>query len=117
MPYSLGRTPVLAFGLSVLGGILVLLWAVVIGSDRHLAPMVPVALVSTAVVLVAATSLLIVPRIHETSGIAILLGSAVASSAGGGLYLGALGVALGIAGGILAVEWKPDSVVATAIVS
>ncbi len=103
MPYSLGRIPVLAFGLSVLGGILMLLWAVVTGSDRHLAPMVPVALVSTAVVLVAATSLLIVPRIHETSGIAILLGSAVAWSAGGLLYAGGLEVALGIVGGILAV--------------
>jgi hypothetical protein len=110
------REPAVALGLSLAAGFIILLGGVVLGSSHEAAGLAPLSLVSGAVVLLGATLLLEVPRKHEVAGLIIIVASGIGLFAYGWLFLSGVGAALGIAAGILAVQWESRPTVAPAAV-
>jgi hypothetical protein len=90
-----------------MAGLVILFGGVMMsGSDRHVAGMAPVALAAGAIILAGGVFLMVAPRKHETAGTVLIVASAVALFAYGWSPPTAFGVALGIAAGIVAVQWE-----------
>ena len=113
---SIPRRPTLAFGLSLAAGAIILLGGFLLGSHGTTSGLALLGVISGAVVLIGAISLMVTPRRHSVAGLFILVASAIALGAYGWLVLAGVGVALGIAAGILAIEWDPRGPTALAAI-
>src|SRR6184192_3649584 len=117
----MAEKPTAAFVLSLIGGIFILLGAIVVmalasvigslmligGGDPNLAYLYgAVGLIFAILVLVGAVMLWMKPQQHVAAGVIILLFSLFSIISGGGFIIGLI---LGIVGGILGIVWKPPA--------
>lgn len=109
MPRSPSLTPRTACVLSTAAGLIVLSGAFLLSTNRVTAGLAWLAAASGAVMVVAGSSLLVAPKRHQALGALIIVASAIAFYTYGWVPPSAVGVALGLAGGIVAVQWEPPA--------
>src|SRR3989454_12058676 len=117
----MAEKPTAAFVLSLIGGIFILLGAIVVmalasvigsfmvlgGGDPNIVYIYGVVgLIFAILVLVGAVMLWMKPQSHVAAGVIILLFSLFSIISTGGFFIGLI---LGIVGGILAIVWKPPA--------
>lgn len=115
--------PIRAIVLSVIGGLVILasgLSGVYIPKLAVFAPivLVSVGLVSGAMILFGGLAMWAAPRRHVVWGVLVILFSAPSLLIGGGLLgiLFPIGFMLSLAGGILAIRWRPSPIMTSPIV-
>ena len=117
----MAEKPTAAFVLSLIGGIFILLGAIVVmalasvigslmligGGDPNLAYLYGAAgLIFAILVLVGAVMLWMKPQQHVMWGVVVLLFSLFSIITTGGFFIGLI---LGLIGGILGIAWKPPA--------
>ncbi len=117
----MAEKPTAAFVLSLIGGILILLGAIVVmvlasvigsfmvigGADPNIAYLYgAVGLIFAILVLVGAVMLWMKPQQHVMWGVVVLLFSLFSIITSGGFFIGLI---LGLVGGILGIVWKPPA--------
>jgi len=117
----MSEKPTAAFVLSLIGGLIILLVAIVImavmsaiggmligvGADPNVALIYgAVGVIFALIVIVGAVMLFVKPQQHVAWGVIVLLFSLFSIISTGGLFIGLI---LGLVGGILGIVWKPPA--------